>query len=65
MKDEEDKDGKDYLPTPDEIRIACDNIQKSWSNHRKKSRLTVEQDELSITVIDTSSLSYQLRNISE
>lgn len=62
MKDEENKD---YLPTPEEIRIACDNIQKSWSNHRKKSRLTVEQTKLSIRVIDTSCLNHQLRNISE
>lgn len=62
MKDEEDKD---YIPTQDEIRLACDKIQKSWSNNRKKSRLTIEQDELSVRVIDTSSLSHQLRNISE
>ena len=64
MKDEEDEeDSKDYFPTPEEIRIACENIQKSWSKHRKKSRRTVEQAQLSVRIIDTSSLGYQLRDI--
>lgn len=55
---------KDYLPTPEEIKISCENIQKSWSKSRLLSRLVTHPSDGSIPTIDTSNLSSQIRMLS-
>jgi hypothetical protein len=59
---EEDIEDKDvHMPIPEEIKICCEKIQKTWSKHKLASRLVVPTADSSISVIDTSGLPPQLR----
>jgi len=53
---DDDKD-EDCWPTPEEIKIRCQEVQNSWSKHKKESRKVIKSNEEVIPIIKTSDLS--------
>lgn len=57
MNNEEDDDRNAYLPTEEEIRKKCLDIQDSWSKSRQKTRRVIEENSQIIPFISIKDLS--------
>lgn len=53
-------DANSYLPSPEEVRLMCDRIQKGWTTNEREKRTTYKQAHWSAPVVHAPDMGVNL-----